>query len=242
MQYRYPVTGNDIYNHTPIRHSINQSRNKLRSGQSRTRCNLPVVVGPRCWNIHSFSSWLRRMVASPGCSLVVGSTMLAGHDTRRRRRSRGLVVRVAGELTGRSRGGGRARSWPCVTGCTRGSRVVIACRRICARCCISGYSYRGTLLGPWGRVACRRRQTYKQSSNIRLIRAFPVVMETKASSFVKEKKLWVTFEVLTAVKVSSALKMEAVCSSEILLCTYKSTDRKANNDIFPTMRTSNLVN
>jgi hypothetical protein len=42
----------------------------------------------------------------------------------------------------------------------------------------------------------------------------------------------------------SALKVETVCSSEVLVCTYKSTlhyNTEDNIDIFTTMRTSNLT-
>lgn len=71
--------------------------------------NLPIVISPRRRDVHSFGSRLR-MMTRPCRRLVVGRTMLAGHDTWWRRGRRGLVVRVAGELIGGGCGGGGARS------------------------------------------------------------------------------------------------------------------------------------
>ena len=97
--------------------------------------------------------------------LVVGRTMLTGHDTGRRRGWRGLVVRIAGELIGRGCGGGGARSWYRIAGCGRSTWVVIAsCGVIGAErscCCVAGNSCRrGALLGPGARVTCRRKDAY----------------------------------------------------------------------------------
>ena len=126
--------------------------------------NLPIVISPRRRDVHSFGSRLR-MMTRPCRRLVVGRTVLTGHDTGRRRRRRGLVVRVAGELIGGGCGGGGARSWHWVAGCSRGAWVVItSCGIVGAersRCCIASHSCRrGALLSPGARVTCRRKDAY----------------------------------------------------------------------------------
>ena len=126
--------------------------------------NLPIVISPRRRDVYSFGSRLR-MMTRPCRRLVVGRTMLTGHDTGWRRGRRGLVVRVAGELIGRGCGGGGARSWYRVAGCGRSTWVVIAscgvvgAERSC--CCVASHSCCcGALLGPGARVTCRRKDAY----------------------------------------------------------------------------------
>ena len=125
--------------------------------------NLPIVISPRRRDVHCFGCRLR-MMTRPCRRLVVGRTMLTGHDTGRRRGRRGLVVRVAGELIGGGCGNGGARSWNRIACCDRSTRVVIASGVVSAErscCCVASHSCRrGALLCPGARVTCRRKDAY----------------------------------------------------------------------------------